>query len=65
MGQKYTKKVRVLKLQRITFSMIVGVISGHCFRGTHASPIDLGYLINDFCRLYRDETVVGFIRRDV
>ena len=45
----------LLKLQRDTLSVIVGIITGHCIMGTHAKRLSLGHFANDFCRRCRDE----------
>ena len=45
----------LLKFQIDALSVVVGIIMGHSIMDTHASRIDLGYLVNDFCRSCRDE----------
>ena len=49
------RTMSLLKLQRSTLSVFVGVITGHCIMGLHARRIGLGHLVNDFCRSCRDK----------
>ena len=45
----------LLKLQRSRFHTVIGVITGHCIKGTHAGYIELGQPTNVFCRSFKDQ----------
>lgn len=44
---------QLINLQRRDISLVVGVLTGHCLIGNHASR--LGFLSNDFCRSCNNE----------
>ena len=58
----------LLKPQTGAFSVVIGVVTGHCIMGMHVRRIGLVYLASDFSRSCRNEEeeetgIISFVKK--